>query len=178
MPIRSFIFVCFLAFVMMLGETSPPAVAESTGRMEQGVVAAQSGRLYEAIDLWTRAIRRNPNSYAAHVNRGTAYMKSGHVLKSVIDWHRARELSPLFAYGVYCEDYILEASENPSTFNFAVTVELEPDYIASVSMMGITLLDLGQKARAEELFRKSVELTTNEILKAKLEYWADSIKSE
>jgi tetratricopeptide (TPR) repeat protein len=162
----------------MVGEMPTSATAESLSRMEQGIFEARSGRLDAAIDLWTRAIRRNSKSYAAHVNRGTAYMRSGHVLKAVIDWHRAKELSPVFAYSLYCADYIFEASENPSMLNFAVTVELEPDHVASVSMLGSTLLDLGQNARAAELFRKSVDLTTNELLKARLEYWADSIGSE
>jgi hypothetical protein len=58
---------------------------------------------------------------------------------------------------------------------YAVAVELEPDYIVSVIMFGSMLLDLGQKARAAELFRRSVDLTMNDMLKARLEYWADSI---
>ena len=178
MPLRSFISTFCLAMVLVIGSISPGAAAETAGKMEQAFFAAQSGRLDVAIDLWTRIIRRNTKSYAAHVNRGTAYMRSGHVLKAVLDWHRAKELSPLFAYGVYCEDYIPEAPENPSTLNFAVTVELEPDHIVSVSMSGSMLLDLGQKARAAELFRKSVDLTKNDLLKARLEYWADSIGSD
>lgn len=174
---RSFISIFCLGVVMAVAAMSP-AAAESAARMERALLAAESGRLDVAIDLWTKIIHRNPKSYAAYVNRGTAYMKSGHVLKAVTDWHRARELSPLFAYGVYREDYILEAPANPSALNFAITVELEPDHVASVSMLGSTLLDLGRKRRAVELFRKSVDLTKNDLLKARLEYWADSIGSE
>ncbi len=164
-----------LAIALMTGHNSLCSAAESSEEVENGVVAAQSGRLDLAIDLWTKAIKKNPRSYAAYVNRGTAYMKTGHVSKAVIDWHRAWALSPLFAYSVYCEDFILEAPGNPAMLNYAAALELEPDHIVSVTMFGSMLLDLGQKARAVELFRKSVDLTKNDMLKARLEFWADSI---
>ena len=175
MSSRQYAITVLLAIALITGQNSSCSAAESAAEIEKGVVAAQSGQLDLAIDIWTKAIKKNPRSYAAHVNRGTAYMKTGHVSKAVIDWHRARALSPLFAYSVYCEDFIFEAPGNPAMLSYAAALELEPDYIVSVTMFGSMLLDLGQKARAVELFRRSVDLTMNDMLKARLEYWADSI---
>ncbi|MBI4964841.1 MAG: tetratricopeptide repeat protein [Desulfomonile tiedjei] len=144
---------------------------------EMGLTAAKAGQLDQAVSLWTRFIERSPKSYSAYVNRGSAYMRSGYVFRAVMDWHEARKLSPLFAFGVYGRDYIAQASGDTAMLNYASPLELDPEHIASVAMMGIAYLELGQKAKAVELYRKSVDLTKNPLLKTHLEHWADAIES-
>jgi tetratricopeptide (TPR) repeat protein len=144
---------------------------------EQGLQAAHSGDLHRAVELWTRVIEKTPNSYAAYVNRGSAYLRGGYVFNGIMDWHAARKLSPLFAYGSYSDDYISQASGNTAMLNFAMSLELDPDYIPSVAMTGIAYLDIGRPEKAAELYRKSVDLTKNPLLKSYLEHWADTIES-
>ncbi|MBI5570194.1 MAG: tetratricopeptide repeat protein [Desulfomonile tiedjei] len=144
---------------------------------QQALAESRAGRPDTALVLWNRVIQRNPKSYGAHVNRGMVYMGSGLVYHAIMDWHRARELSPLFAYGVAIEGFLDEESGNTALLNYAKTIELDPDYAASVMMTGSLYLDLGQNAKAVTLFRKSVELTRNPLLKSYFEYWIESVKS-
>jgi hypothetical protein len=97
------------------------------------------------------------------------------VFEGVTDWHRAREFAPVFAYGVYTGDFILEASDNPM-LSFAAPLELEPEYVASVFMTAVTYLDVGRADKAAELYRKSIDLTTNPLLKSYLDHWAASLE--
>lgn|GEM_PF-798040 len=153
------------------------SIAAPPEEVEKGIAEARSGRLDAAIGTWTKVIKKRPKCYAAHVNRGAAYMLTGHVLRGVMDWNRARSLSPMFAYGVYFCDFITEAPRNKDVLNFAASLELDPDHVASVFMMGATFLDVGRKDQAAQLFRNSVDLTKNPLLKNDFEYWAASIES-
>lgn len=144
---------------------------------EIGMEAARMGQLDQAVESWTRFIQKNPKSYSAYVNRGSAYLKSGYVFKGIMDWHRARQLSPLFAFGVYGQDFIAQASGDTSMLNYASPLELDPDHISSVAMIGIAYLDLGQLAKAAQLYRKAMDLTKNPLLKSHLDHWADTIEA-
>ncbi len=151
------------------------ASAASSTDFEKGLAAARSGQMELAVKLWSKSIQRQPKSYAAYVNRGLAYIHSGRVFEGVTDWHKARELAPVFAYGVYTGDFILEASGNPM-LSFAAPLELEPEYVASVFMTAVTYLDVGRADKASELYRKSIDLTTNPLLKSYLDHWAASLE--
>jgi hypothetical protein len=128
--------------------------------------------------MWTVVIKREPKCYAAYVNRGSAYLRSGYVFRGIADWHRARDLSPVFAYSVYTGDVLLQASGNTAMLNYAAPLELEPEYVASIIMIGALYVDLGKTAMAAELFRKSMDLTKNPLLKSHLDYWANEIEGK
>lgn len=154
-----------------------PVIGAASGEFERGLAAARSGRLDQAVRLWSRTIKKNPKSYSAYVNRGSAYIQSGHVFRGIQDWHKARELSPAFAYAVYSGHFIEEAPGDPAMLNYAMSTELDPDYVPSVVMTGITYLDVGRTDKALELYRNSIDLTKNPLLKSFLDYWIASIES-
>jgi tetratricopeptide (TPR) repeat protein len=145
--------------------------------MDEGVQAVVAGQWDRAVRFWTKAIEKNPKSYVAHVNRGSAYMRSGHVLKAISDWHKARELAPVFAYAVYTEDFIIQNSSDNSILNYVVPLELEPDHIPSVIMAGSTYQDLGKTEKAATLYRQSIDLTKNPLLKAFFDHWVNTIEA-
>lgn len=163
--------------ILLVCSVVVPCKVEAVSTFERGMEAARAGHLNRAIQLWTRVIRSDPRSYAAYVNRGSAYLQSGHVLKGVEDWSEARKYAPIFAYGLYLSDYIKEASRNRRMLNFAKPLELDPDYVPSVAMMGIAYLDLGRDRLAVKLYRKSIDLTRNPMLKNHLHHWVESIIS-
>lgn len=144
--------------------------------VERGLQAIRSGEVDLAIQHWTTAINENPKSYASYVNRGSAHIQAGYVLKGIKDWHRALKLSPIFAFGVYSGGYIRQASGNASMLNFAASLELDPDHIPSVVMMGVMYLDLGLDTMAVDLYRKSKDLTKNPLLKNELDHWAETLE--
>jgi tetratricopeptide (TPR) repeat protein len=163
--------ILLVCSALMTGE------AKAVDTFQLGLAAARSGRLARAIDLWTRTLRADPKSYAAYVNRGSAYLESGHVLKGVEDWHRAQKYAPIFAYGLYTPDYVGQASRNRRVLNYAKPLELDPDHVPSVAMMGVAYLDLGRDNMAVELYEKSIDLTRNPMLKNHLHHWVTSIRS-
>lgn len=94
-----------------------------------------------------------------------------------MDWHRASELSPAFAYAVYTGDFVGQSSGRGRLLNYVVSIELDPDRIVSVLMMGMMYLDLGQSEKVAELYRKSANLTKNPLLKSELDYWANMLET-
>ncbi|HTY25784.1 MAG TPA: tetratricopeptide repeat protein [Desulfomonilaceae bacterium] len=164
-----------LAAILMVGIGNFEVPASED--IQRGIRKARSGQFDVAINIWSKEIEKNPRSHAAYVNRGSAYMRSGYVFRGIMDWSRAGMLAPVFSYGVYLGDFIIEAPRNKAILNYTASLELDPDYIPSVVMMGSTLMDLGREEKAVQLFRKSIELTKNPLLKNHLEYWAASIES-
>ena len=154
-----------------------PADSTASEDVEQGLIAIRSGQFDRAVRLWSKAIRKNPKSYSAYINRGSAYIRSGYVLRGILDWHKAREFSPAFAYASYGGPFIGEASGDPAMLNYAMSTELDPDFVPSVMMTGITYLDVGRTDRALELYRKSIDLTKNPLFKSFLDYWIAAIES-
>lgn len=172
--IMKFRIVVLVIVSVSLGHFSA-CLCTAGGDLDGGLQAFRSGRPELAIELWTRALGRNPKSYAAHVNRGSAYLSRGYVLRGIRDWYEAESLSPIFAYGVFNGDFVPEAGYNAQMLTYAASLELDPDYIPSVVMMGAAYLDLGLSERAAELYRKSIELTRNPLLKGQLDHWLGSL---
>ncbi|MEW6533397.1 MAG: hypothetical protein AB1473_21375 [Thermodesulfobacteriota bacterium] len=152
------------------------AFAEVPNSFDRGFKAARSGHLEEAILHWSAAIQREPKCYAAYVNRGTAYLKTGHVLRGIRDWHTAQKYSPIFAYGLYTEDFINKAPGDTGMLTYAKSLEIDPDHMPSVAMIGVAYLDFGRTQMAADLYRMSLELTKNPLLKNYLDHWMKSVE--
>ncbi len=167
------IFLCALLIVHTIGLTT----CRSAEEFESGLQAAYAGDLDRAIGLWTAEIQRNPRCYEALVNRGTAHFRNGSVLKGIRDWYKARNLTPTFAYALASGDFINVPRGKQGTLSFVKALEIEPDFAGDILMAGATYLDLGRKKLAAELFKKSIELTKNPILKNELDYWVKGIES-
>jgi len=109
------------------------------------------------------------------VNRGTAFARNRRIHKAVNDWSSAVEIAPIFAYCFYIDDVIRVLSPKNSLIKYVANIELYPERAASVTMAGATLLDLGLKSEAIDLFRRSIPLTKNPLFKTDLEYWIKNL---
>jgi len=167
-----------VSVLVAVSATGITTTGRTADELEQGIEAARSDQLERAVALWTRAIQKDPKSYAAHANRGSANMRLGYVFKGIMDWHRANQLAPLFAYGVDTGDFVRHAVAGNPLLGFAVAIELDPDHLPSVAMTGALYQDLGLTKMAVELFRKSMDLTRNPLAKSHLDYWANSLEEE
>ena len=150
---------------------------QAQGGHGDALAAARAGDLDSAVELWTRALKKDPKSYTAYVNRGTARLLTGHVFKGVEDWHAAVRYMPVFAFGVYRTDFVEEADGNRAVLNFAKSLEIDPDHVPSIMMMAAAYLDLGKDRMVADLFRKSIDLTRNPLLKNMLFHWAKSLEA-
>ncbi len=165
-------------FGMLLIFVAPFFNGEALARdlFSQGVAAANRGDFERATKLFTQAVQREPSFYAAYANRGSVLIKSGHILQGVLDWHRARELAPPFAYAVFTGYLVQHSSSKNTMLNCVVPPELDPDFLASVIMTAAVYQDLGRPESAVILFKKSVDLTRNPLWKSYFEYWAKSLE--
>lgn len=169
---RSLFLVVLAAALVQIWPTQGMAGKDEVDR---GLLALRKGRVNAAIEMWTQAIKKNPKSYAAHVNRGSAYLRTGYVLRGIRDWHEAENFAPAFAYAVYDGDFISEVNHNGEMLNFAAPLEIDPDHIASVLMMGAAYLEFGLTEEAAELYKKSLDLTSNPLLKSQLDHWLGTL---
>ena len=175
---RAFVFRVTILTAILTVTCLAPNISEARGEFQKALVAARAGDLDLSIELWTAVIARHPRSYAAYVNRGSALLRTGHIFRGIKDWEKAKQYSPVFAYAFCSADFIQQADGNRRILNFVKSLELDPDYAASVSMTGITLLDLGRTEDAVDLFRSAMELTRNPLLKNHFDHWIKSLESE
>jgi predicted O-linked N-acetylglucosamine transferase (SPINDLY family) len=73
--------------------------AQTTFRL--GVLALQSGRLEEAVDVLTRATTLAPTNAACHANLGEAHRRLGHSQAAIESFLRAIALEPALVAPVY-----------------------------------------------------------------------------
>lgn len=162
--------------VMISSLTVSDVCAETSRTFKTAMRRAHAGKLDQAISLWSKDLKQRPKSYSAYVNRGTAYMMTGRVRQAISDWAKAAKYAPVFSYGIYREDFIDEAPGNTAILNFAKSLELDPEYIPSVLMMGALYIELGREETAVGLYKEAVDLTRNPMLKSYLDYWIASLE--
>ncbi|MDR3604640.1 MAG: hypothetical protein P4L38_08405 [Syntrophaceae bacterium] len=141
----------------------------------QGIQALDRGQHELAVKFFSSYLARKPGTYEALVNRGTAFVRSGHVYHAISDWHRAGELAPLYAYAFYSDNVIRSVTANNKQIKYVASIELVPERAVSVVMTGAMFLDFGLKSSAIDLFRMSISLTSDPIFKTDLEYWIKTL---
>jgi tetratricopeptide (TPR) repeat protein len=165
-----------LILIALVCCVAAPASPVSADHFDRGFDAAMRGQMDEAVNFWTDHLRRNPKSYETLVNRGYAYFIGGHTLKAVSDWRQARQFAPAFAYAFCPAAFMKRPNAETPMVGFAVALELDPDYVASVIMTGSLYQDIGRTQLAIELYEMSKDLTKNPLLKAQFEHWIDALK--
>jgi hypothetical protein len=151
---------------------SDHAIADEFAR---GIQAMDAGQDDMAIRSFSSYLARRPQTYEALINRGAAFMRSGHVYEAVSDWSDADEVAPMFGYAFYTADILRSVAPKKSPVKYVASIELYPEKAGSVVMTGAAYLDLGLKSRAVDFFRMSVRLTKNPLFKTDLEYWVKSL---
>ena len=141
----------------------------------QGIQALDRGQDELAVKFFSSYLASKPATYEAFVNRGTAFVRSGHVYQAVSDWHKAVEFAPLFAYAFYSNTVIRAVTPSSKRIKYVASIELVPERAVSVVMAGAMFLDFGLKSSAIDLFRMSISLTSDPIFKTDLEYWIKTL---
>jgi tetratricopeptide (TPR) repeat protein len=141
----------------------------------RGVQALDMGQDEQAVSLFSSYLSRKPQTYEALLNRGTAFARNGRICRAITDWSAAAEVAPLFAYSFYIDDVIRVVAPKNSLIKYVANIELYPEKAASVAMAGATLLDLGHRSAAVDLFKRSTLLTKNPLFKTDLEFWIKTL---
>jgi hypothetical protein len=78
--------------------TKPPIDAEASDRLnEEGLKIAQAGKFSEGAELFTKAVKANPNNAKAWNNLGLAMRKADKIDEAVKAYHQAIQAQPDFA---------------------------------------------------------------------------------
>lgn len=127
-----------------------------------------------ALTYYNSAIAINPNSLEAHRNKGLYNHFEGHYVDARASFHKMLEIDSTFeeAYfnlgntyiGVYRDDmpkYSRDTTVDRAIEFFQKAVDLNPEYIQALYNMGLGHQIKGEKAKAEEIYKRILDIETN-----------------
>jgi GT2 family glycosyltransferase/Flp pilus assembly protein TadD len=125
-----------------------------TALCELAIQAQSLKRYEEAIDLWRRTLRLNPQIPLAHLNLSGIFIDLERFHEGLVAAKRACELQPDLKEASYnlalCEMYVGDVTHMVSLLD--ALVKRHPDYPAARIMLAIGSLFAGDERRATELF--------------------------
>ncbi|HEU0264375.1 MAG TPA: hypothetical protein VFR01_01460, partial [Geobacterales bacterium] len=125
-----------------------------TALCELAIQAQTLKRYEEAIDLWRRTLRLNPQIPLAHLNLSGIFIDLERFDEGLVAAKRACDLQPGLKEASYnlalCEMYVGDVTHMVSLLD--ALVKRYPDYPAARIMLAIGSLFAGNQRRAAELF--------------------------
>jgi tetratricopeptide (TPR) repeat protein len=125
-----------------------------------GVIAAQTGRHDEAVQLITRAIDIKPRFPRAYFNLGNALRDNGQLAQAVAAYRTAVEFTPGLADAHFNLANILkemnQLDEAIASYRAAITAR--PDFADACNNLGVTLADAGRPDEAIVWFTRAIDL--------------------
>jgi len=111
-----------------------------------GLVAAQSGRFPEAVELIGKAIALFPNNADFYMNRGNALKALGQVQAAVEHYDKAIALKPDYADAFSNRAVALQELRQyaAAIASYDKAISLRPDHAHAYSNRAVALLELGQ----------------------------------
>ena len=125
-----------------------------------GILALQTGRIENGVELITKAIELNPNSWGAHNNLGNGLRDLGQLDAALANFDRSIALRSDFAEahnnrGIVLQD-LTRFDDALASFDTAIT--LKPDYAEAHNNRGNVLHKLKRTADAAVSFDKAIAL--------------------
>ena len=142
---------------------SGPAVA--TGLLVAlGVLTWQQSRMYrDVFSLYETTLERNPSSWVAHLNLGTALDDAGRAEESLPHLQRALELKPDFPETLNSLGDVLNQLGRPKEALPLIerAIQLQPRFAAAHNTLGVILMSLGQTDAGVASFKRALEMNPN-----------------
>jgi tetratricopeptide (TPR) repeat protein len=132
-----------------------------------GSLSWRQAHMYrDVFSLYETTLARNPNSWVAHLNLGTALDDAGRPVDSLAHLQRALELKPDFPETLNSLASVLNqlgrAAEARPLLERAL--RLQPRFAAAHNTLGVTLMMLGRTAEGVESFRHALALAPDAAL--------------
>jgi tetratricopeptide (TPR) repeat protein len=126
----------------------------------EAVEHQRSGRLTEALRLYDVVVELDPESAAAHCNRGAALRDLGHPEKALESLNRAIQLRPDHAEAYNDQAQVLHCLDQPvkALESFGRAIELRPDFIDAYMNMADVMQDRGRADLALEICDRAIEV--------------------
>jgi tetratricopeptide (TPR) repeat protein len=132
------IVVLILGLVALL-VISSSATSQMTGDLELALSMHKSGKLRDAIDFYSEAIRKNPKSAEAYNWRGIAYDDLGETDKALQDFDTAIDISPNYAdaYNNRGEIRRKKKMYREAVSDYSKAVQLESNFAEAYYNLGV-----------------------------------------
>jgi tetratricopeptide (TPR) repeat protein len=108
--------------------------AQVEALIKQGLACARQGKHAPAISFFSEAIRHDPMSAAAYLNRGSVQASVGEVVLAIGDYNTAISLKP----------DLVEAWYNRGIADFTEALRLKPDFALAYCNRGVANFELGR----------------------------------
>ena len=118
------------------------------------------GRLDEAIDRYTHALRISPDFQDAYYNLGNIFIKKGFIEKAIENYSVSVKLKPDFPEAHNNLGLCLKALKRLelAVESYEKAIELKPDYAEAYNNLGLTLQEQGLWGQAIEKFESAIML--------------------
>ena len=125
-----------------------------------GIIACQTGKYNEALDLLTRAIAGDPLKAQFHNTLGLVFEALGNVEQAMKAYQKAVSVQPDYAEGYHNMAIALlsQGQYAAAVQQCQEAVSLKPDYAEAYNTMGFSLEKQQRFAEAIESYRQAVEL--------------------
>lgn len=125
-----------------------------------GIAYRRQGRIDEAIQLYKKVLRLQPNYLEIHYNLGIAYAKKGLTNEAINAYKKAIELNPNFAeaYANLGLIYVRERMADKAIEVCQKALELYPQFDRATSTLGGAYILKNNYKEAEPLVRKALQL--------------------
>jgi len=134
-----------------------------TNLLEKGYSLLISRKLNEALEIYNKAIKLNPQDAIAYTLRGSAYSSLGEHQKAIRDLTRASQLEPQnpIPYRFMGDINNKLANYSRAIKHYDIAIELEPTSAKLYGNRGISYAAIGNNPRAMQDFDRAIELGLN-----------------
>jgi tetratricopeptide (TPR) repeat protein len=145
---------------------SGPVLATGVLLLLGGLTWRQSGMYRDVFTLYETTLARNPASWVAHLNLGTALDNAGRPEESLPHLQRALELKPGYPETLNSLGNVLNrlGRAHEALPLLEQAVRIQPRFASAHNTLGVALMALGRTDAGMASFRRAVELDPTLVL--------------
>src|SRR2546426_58392 len=130
------------------------------GQYSWGLALAQEGKLTEAIEHYTTALRIKPDYADAHINLGIALAQQGKLAEASEHYRQALRFKPGYAIANINWGVALAREGKPAEAidHYRQALQLKPDSAEAHANWGLALADQGKLAEAIDHYRQALQI--------------------
>lgn len=131
-----------------------------------GLTWQQSGTYRDVFTLYEATLKRNPSSWAAHLNLGTALDEVGQPEESLPHLRRALELRPDLPETLNSLGNVLNRLGRPAEAVPLLerALQIQPRFAAACNTLGVAYMSLGRADEGIARFQQSLEIEPGFVL--------------
>jgi tetratricopeptide (TPR) repeat protein len=129
-----------------------------------GMASWQRARVFKTEDaLWTDTLAKDPDSWAAHINLGDAFILKGQVDDAVAQYQRALQINPDYPEALTNLGVALfrKGRVDDAVAQYQKALSIKPNFMQAHNDLGLALVQRGQVDDAVTHYQKALEINPN-----------------